>query len=183
MRKDPYAFRFEYEKADYEGDNLKLVIENATDEDLHTFEYHPNTTELVVIGDWVDHLTIPDGVAMAYVGGLALKTLYVPDSVTFLRCPKNCLRTLELPAGIETVHAYKNKLRTITFRAPPTALGSLDIHDNRMAGLEFAVPPTLEHIDIHESGLKWSTIGPCLTQYLLQYDGELGSSLHDIEGV
>jgi hypothetical protein len=178
MRKDTYAFRFEYEH--YE-DGLKLVIENATDDYLRAFEYHPDTTELVVSGDWVDHLTLPDGIAMAYVEGLALKTLDVPESVTFLHCPKNCLRTLELPAGIQTVHAYKNKLRSITFRAPPTALACLDIRQNRMAGLEFAVPPTLEYIDVHESGLKWPTIGPCITQYLLHYPGELGSSLHDID--
>lgn len=145
---------------------MKLCIDNASDEALRDFVYRPDVKELVINGDYVDHLVLPDGVEWVYVEDLALKSLVVPDSVIYLHCPENRLRTLELPAGIENVTANKNKLRSLTFRGPPTCLSSLDIRDNRFAGLEFDVPPTLTDVDLEYSGVMWSTMGHNVRAFL-----------------
>lgn len=173
---DAYAFRATYEPM---RDGLKLCIDNVNEEDMRAFSFHPGVKELVICGDFLDHLVVPDGVEWVYACNLALKTIHVPDSVVFLACDGNCLRALELPAGIEDVDAHDNCLRMLAFRGPPTRLESLNLRDNRlMAGLDFIVPPTLYHIELHHSGVTWANAGPDLHAFLLQYPFELGSSLH-----
>lgn len=76
-----------------------------------------NTRRLVISGDYLDELIIPDGVESCDCVGLGLRRLVVPDSVEYLHCNRNNLRSLELPHGLYACDISNNPLYDLRFRS------------------------------------------------------------------
>lgn len=83
----------------------------------------PKTTRrLVVSGDYLDELIIPEGIASCVCHSLGLRRLIVPDGVEYLWCNNNTLRALELPQSMYICDVSYNPLRSLTFRGGDVGL-------------------------------------------------------------
>lgn len=91
-------------------------VDHVTTDTWAAVEVPKNTRRLVISGDYLDELVIPNGVESCVCCGLGLRKLVVPDSVAFLYCNRNNLRSLELPHGLYICDISDNPLYHLTFR-------------------------------------------------------------------
>lgn len=104
-----------------------------------------NLKGLVVIGDYLDSLDIPDGIESVVCSRLGLKRIHVPDSVKWLYCNDNFLEELEVPRNIKYLIAGDNLLHTLKFRGGPSCdLELLEINNNRFSRFDFDLPDSCE---------------------------------------
>ena len=146
--------QFRWEMRDDCMDNHTLTMNYAKQNDIDTFQFPVNITQLVATGDYVQTFRIPEGVKRACITFMALRNLHVPDSVESLNCSYNCLESLEVPASIRILDVSNNHcMRKLYFRGQgqPTDLVDLDISETRIESLDFPPPPNLEHLNINRS--------------------------------
>jgi hypothetical protein len=144
----PYTFQ-----ADYDEEFGSLSIHFATQADMDAYVWPQGVKTVMLNGDQVNHLHVPDGVESVFCAAQGLCTLRVPDSCIVLGANDNRLTELELPAGIEWVAAQNNHLGELRFRGgPPTALCRINLENNRLRRLDFVPPPTLHEIKLQGNG-------------------------------
>jgi hypothetical protein len=129
-----------------------MTLFHAKQSDIDNFDFNKyNIDSLCIIGDYIDHLIIPDGVEWVSANRLGLKSLYIPDSVRTLYINNNFLACLDLPENIENLYAKKNYLTDVRFRKPPTKLISMDLQENRLTTLDFIMPKTIEILRLRKN--------------------------------
>lgn len=136
----------------YDEERRSMFIKHATPESitvfLHEFPDWKNVYELVINGDYIPYITIPDGIESFSCPDCSLRQVYIPNTIKHLNLEKNKLAHIDLPPDIETVNLRKNLIQTINFRAPPKCLHYLELDYNRLKQLQFAPPPSLWCISI-----------------------------------
>lgn len=138
--KYPYQFEVTH-------DDDTLILKHITPEDWENVVMPEGIRTLIITG-YMDDLVIPDGVVKVYANALGLRRIHVSNSVKTLSVNTNCLRVIELPSDIEEVDLSHNPLGVLTFRAPPTALYSLDLENTMMQTLDFPAPSTLNELNL-----------------------------------
>ena len=111
----------------------------------------PNTIEtLRIMGDYFDHITVPEGVKNFECVNVCLKSVVLPDSIEFVYVGHNKLSTIEIPPQTVVLAANDNIITYITFRKGeiPSQLTELDLSCNRLVALNFTPPETLDAINI-----------------------------------
>ena len=136
---------------EFEEESGSLTLYYAKQSDIDSLVFPPNTKELMILGDYIDKLIIPDGVTYVSADRIGLKEIYVPDSVKYLYLSDNFLTQLELPSGIEKVEANLNYLEHVRFRGQPDQLFSLELEDNRLEDIDFNPPKTLEVFNVKKN--------------------------------
>ena len=121
--------------------------------DKYDFSQHGCIETILINGDDVRTLRIPDGVKFVYCSKIGLRSIYLPDSVLLLVCNDNYLSHLDLPGNIDVVEANNNFITGITFRDTPTNLSILELKKNRLLSLDFPVPTCMCKILIDENPL------------------------------
>ena len=135
-----FSFQFSYSP-----ETKDLTLQYAKQADLTSFDFSKYDIEtLCVLGDYIDHLIIPDGVKWVSANRLGLKTVSIPDSVKIIYLNNNFLTKIDLPGNIEQVYAKRNYLISVTFRNPPSKLTCLDLQENRLSHLDFEIPKSIE---------------------------------------
>ena len=126
----------------YDPETHSLKLANVTPDTMASVEWPAGLETLIVAGDYLDTLVIPEGVDFVSCESLGLRNIVVPDSLLSLYCARNCLRSLELPSGLERLDASHNCLYDLSFRPPgPVALFCLDLEDVKLPSLDLKVNP------------------------------------------
>lgn len=140
-----YSFHYEYESHD-------LTLYYAKQSDIDNFDFNKKIDYLIINGDYIDTLIIPDGVKYVSVDNLGLKYLYVPDSVETLYANNNFLSSIELPENICKVCLNNNLLTKITSRGNNMMnLFCLEVEDNRLSTIDINIPDTIEVLRIRKN--------------------------------
>jgi hypothetical protein len=141
----PYSFN-----VDFCEESGTLVLQCATQADIDAYMWPKGALNVILAGDQVNHLVLPEGVETVYCNNQGLCSLTLPDSCIIVRAENNRLTELELPAGVQWVTAQNNKIVELRFRggAQPTALSQLDLENNRLARVDFVPPPMLDEIKL-----------------------------------
>lgn len=141
-----------------------MSLYHARESDIKNMQWPTDMRELKIIGEYLDHIDIPDGVEIFTGGHLGLKSVCIPDSMRTIYLHDNFLHELELPRGIEYVTAYENYITLVSFRGgDPTSLIELDLHANRLLELDFKPPESLEILDLRINNyLDYNRVPPSL---------------------
>ena len=131
-----------------------LFLENVTPSLMADYIFPQDMEDLNIRDDYLETLTIPNGVKCAVVSYLGLRELYVPDSMEMLYCSNNKLKKLELPENILIVHVEDNLLQELTFRGDPKELLELDVSNNRLETLSFIPPKSLHKLVVKYTPLR-----------------------------
>lgn len=137
---------------DYNEEIEYIFIHNATTEEFADFTFPPNVKSIIIDGDYLDTLIVPQGINAVTVVSLGLRKLIVPDGVEFLYCNYNNLRELELPSTICVADLGNNPLYQLTFRGDPMEMYRLELRNTRLRTLLFKVNPEC-CIDVHGTAL------------------------------
>lgn len=135
----------------------QLSVYFATQEDIDTIlDKYKNTQidEIIIQGDEIDTLNIPEGVTRVICCGVALRHVNLPDSVEVAFLDDNKLREVVLPGKIKRVSLKNNLISFLSFREPtnsPSQLEALNLFDNRLQKLIFKPPPTLYKMNIYKN--------------------------------
>lgn len=154
----------------YASDLNTVFIQHASQADIDAYEWPANLEEIILYGDNVYELRVPDGVETVTCSGVPLHTLHLPDSVTLLYCENCCLKTLELPAGIIKVITSHNWLKSVTFRDKPYQLQELLLKDNRLSTLDFDPPSSLFHVDFRHNHTRPIKMNNALARHVCKLD-------------
>lgn len=148
-----------------------VLIQNASQADIDAYEWPVGLQEIILYGDNVYELHVPDGVESVTCANVPLNKLTLPDSVTRVYCDYCCLGTLELPAGVIKVVANNNWLTSVTFRGgKPHQLEELFLHVNRLVELDFEPPESLFKIDLHHNHRRPVHMPPHLARVVCKLD-------------
>ena len=122
--------------------NGNMNIYEATQKDIDTINWPHDMKTLMIFGDYVDHIVVPDGVD-TFACKKSLLTCKLPDTIEFLYLDNNRLKDIELPQNIIIADISNNYLERITFREQPKKIKELYLQDNRLKKLEFIAPSSL----------------------------------------
>lgn len=150
----------------YEVDIKTLFVYHATQSDMDAYEWPNDVKEIIIYGDEIYNLCVPDGVETVTCGHIPLKSLYLPDSVTRVYCDNCCLKNLDLPAGIKKVMANQNWLKRVTFRGQPYQLEELHLRENRLISIDFVPPESLHNVDFGLNRHRPIKMPPALARHI-----------------
>jgi len=104
---------------------------------------------LLITGDYLDYLVVPDGIKNVYCGSLGLRKISLPDSVKHLNCENNCLLNIILPDNIKYVNLNQNCLKDISFKNEPNKINVLILSKNYLETLNLEnLPRTIKLLDL-----------------------------------
>lgn len=131
-----------------------LHVDGVTPETWHQVRVPADTRRMVISGDYLDELVIPEGVKSVVCHGLGLRKLTVPASVEYLFCNRNCLRNLEVPHTIYMLDISYNPLYALTFRGcardEELVLGRIQMNKVKMTSFTAKVKDVCE-IDLSDN--------------------------------
>lgn len=142
----------------FDDENMCMYIHEATQADIDCMIWPSIMKSLIIYGDYVDHIVVPDGVD-TFACKKSLMTCTLPDSIEFLYLENNRLKEVELPQHVIIADLSDNYLEKIVFRGgQPESLKELYLQNNRLKILEFFPPPCFNTLNIRfNHGLKMNT--------------------------
>lgn len=93
----------------------QLEIYHATPEEMAGFVWPEDVNEVRIYGDFLDELSIPEGVIEIYCCNLGLKRLHLPSTAEWVYASNNCLRELDVPPKINMLDVSYNPLYNLRF--------------------------------------------------------------------
>lgn len=156
----PFEFTMDYF---HEAKHLNLY--HAKENDIKHIQWPCDMQELSIIGEYLDHFDIPNGVEVFTGCHLGLKSVTIPDSMKRIYLDDNFLYDLELPVNIEYVSASENYITHVRFKdgKQPMNLIELDLRANRLLELNFEPPTSLEILDLRINRyLDYKRVNPAL---------------------
>lgn len=129
-------------------------VDHVTPESWANIDIPQNTKRLVISGDFLDELVIPNGVVSCICHGMGLRKLTVPDTVEYLFCNRNQLRSLELPHAMYMCDISHNPLYHLRFRKDENdtelCLGRIQMNHVKMSSFDAKVKENCE-IDMSDN--------------------------------
>lgn len=135
---------------EYHESTHTFFIRNVNNDAMKKVVIPPMAKSLLIDGDYLDELVIPEGIVFCACPNLGLRTLIVPDSVEHLFCNRNTLRDLELPKSLYSLDASHNPLYTVSFRAEMPAISILRMRSVKATTLDFKVNEFCE-VDLRDN--------------------------------
>lgn len=127
-----------------------FTIRNVTPEAMVDIVIPNETERLVIVGDYLDELVIPDGIVTCICPSLGLRRLVVPDSVEFLYCNRNNIRELELPERMYAADVSYNPMYDLHIRGENPELGKIKMTGLKIKKFHAKVKPECE-IDMEDN--------------------------------
>lgn len=127
-----------------------FTIRNVTPEAMSGIVIPKETERLVIVGDYLDELNIPDGIITCICPSLGLRRLIVPDSVEFLYCNRNNIRELELSERMYAADVSYNPMYDLHIRGDTPELGKIKMTGLKLKSFHAKVKPECE-IDMEEN--------------------------------
>jgi len=112
---------------------------------------------LHIVGDWIDHLHVPEGIETLIACRLGLKTICIPSSLQQIYIDDNCLTELRLPKNSKAtlIEARCNYIEHFICEDDkfPNSLKIIKLKSNRLRELLYPRHPNLWTVDIRYQNL------------------------------
>jgi hypothetical protein len=156
-------FVFQY---DYNEYSRELSLHYALQKDIDNFDFTKyDIKKLFIGGDYIQNLTVPNGVEELICVNAGLRKLTLPNSILTLYIDNNKLVELEIPSNIERLIANNNLLQNIYVKngCELSCLEELNLEANRLKQITFEPPDTLEVVNIWDNYIldlsdKWKKV-------------------------
>lgn len=100
---------------EYKNELKQLKILHATPQEMSGFVWPDDVSYVIISGDFLDELIIPEGVTELYCFNLGLKKLHLPSTAEYVYASNNCLLELDVPPKISFLDVSYNPLYNLRF--------------------------------------------------------------------